>query len=250
LVEVLRAGGLAGVRHGFLGRRGGVSEGVCAGLNVGLGAGDAAGAVAENRRLAVAAVAPGGRLVTAWQVHSARCVVAGDWADDARPEADALVSDRAGVVLGVLTADCTPVLFADVAGGVVGAAHAGWKGAVAGVCEATVDAMVALGAVRGRIVAAIGPTIAQASYEVDDGFRARFLAQDDGNARFFVEGAPGHWQFDLPGYVAGRLLAAGVGGVEDLAMDTYADPERFYSFRRATHRGEASYGRQVALIAP
>ena len=246
---MIRAGGLAGVRHGFLGRRGGVSEGVCAGLNVGLGAGDAAGAVAENRRLAVAAVAPGGRLVTAYQVHSARCVVAGDWADDARPEADALVSDRAGVVLGVLTADCTPVLFADVAAGVVGAAHAGWKGAVAGVCEATVDAMVALGAERGRIVAAIGPTIAQASYEVDDGFRARFLAQDGGNARFFAAGAAGHWQFDLPGYVAGRLAAAGVGAVEDLALDTYADPARFYSFRRATHRGEASYGRQVALIA-
>lgn len=252
-VEVIRADVLAGTRHGFLGRRGGVSQGVVAGLNVGLGAigpaGDSAAAVAENRARAVAAVAAGARLVTAYQVHSARCVVAGDWADDARPEADALVTDRDDIVLGVLTADCTPVLFADRAGGVIGAAHAGWKGAVAGVCEATIDAMVALGADRGRIVAAIGPTIAQPSYEVDAGFRDRFIAQSAENARFFQPGAPGHWQFALPGYVAARLAAAGIGAIEDSALDTYADPDRFFSFRRASHRGEASYGRQVALIA-
>ena len=250
---MIRAGCLSGVAHGFLGRRGGVSAGVVSGLNVGLGAGDDAAAVAENRARAVAAVSPDAtaraRLVTVYQVHSAECVVAGEWDDAARPHADALVSDRPGMLLGILTADCAPVLLADAEAnggrGVVGAAHAGWKGAVAGVTDATVEAMVALGARRARICAAIGPCIAQASYEVDDGFMARFGA---GDARFFGPGAPGHWQFDLEGYVAARLEAAGVGRIERLGLDTYAAPERFFSFRRATHRGEPAYGRQIALI--
>lgn len=248
-VEVVRADLLAGVLHGFLGRRGGVSTGAVAGLNVGLGADDAPEAVRENRARAVAAVAPGARLTTVYQVHSGDCVVAGAWDDAHRPHADALVTDQPGVVLGIVTADCAPILLADAQAGVVGAAHAGWKGAFGGVAEATVEAMVALGASRQRIVAAIGPCIAQASYEVDEGFRARFIAQDETLGRFFAEGREGHWQFALEPYVAHRLALAGVEHVESLARDTYADEEGFFSFRRATHRGEATYGRQFSLIA-
>lgn len=256
-VEVIRAGCLAGLAHGFLGRRGGVSTGLVAGLNVGLGAGDDPGAIAQNRARAVAAVMPDARLVTVYQVHSADCVtLAGDggepWSDDARPHADALVTDRAGLLLGILTADCAPVLLADAAAnggrGVVGAAHAGWKGALAGVTDATVAAMVALGARPERIAAAVGPCIAQVSYEVDDGFAATFRAAGADAGAFFGAGRPGHWQFDLAGYVAHRLKAAGVGTVEALGLDTYGAPDRFFSFRRATHRGEPAYGRQIALI--
>jgi YfiH family protein len=194
-------------------------------------------------------VLPGAPLVACYQVHSADCVtVMAPWGDAERPRADALVTRRRGVLLAVVTADCTPVLFADREAGVIGAAHAGWKGALAGVTDNTIAAMVALGARPERIVAAIGPTIARDSYEVDDAFRARFLAEGAANDRFFAAGRPGHWQFDLPCYVAARLLAAGVGRVEDLRLDTYADPDRFYSFRRATHRGEPAYGRQMSLI--
>ena len=247
-VEVIRAGGLEPVPHGFLGRRGGVSSGVVAGLNVGLGTGDDPSAVAENRARALAAVLPGARLVTVYQHHSSDCVVADAWEDAARPKADALVTDRPGLLLGVVTADCAPVLLADHAAGVVGAAHAGWKGALGGVIANTVAAMERLGARRAAIAAAIGPCIAQASYEVDDGFRARFLAADAENARFFDAGWPGHWQFALEAYVAGRLSAAGIGSITPLGLDTYADAGRFFSFRRATHRDEADYGRQLALI--
>ena len=251
-VDVIRAGGLAGVAHGFLGRRGGVSTGVVSGLNVGLGAGDDPQAIAENRARAVRAVMPDARLVTVYQVHSPDCVVADVWGDEDRPQADALVTDKPGLTLGILTADCAPVLLADREAnggrGVVGAAHAGWKGAVAGVTDNTVAAMVALGAKASRISAAVGPCIAQGSYEVDEGFFARFHAEDAGNARFFAAGKPGHWQFDLAGYVAQRLRAAGVGRVEVLGLDTYDAPDRFFSFRRATHRGEPAYGRQIALI--
>lgn len=260
-VEIIRSACLQGVTHGFLGRRGGVSQGLVAGLNVGLGAigegGDTAETVAENRARAVAAVmgegAPGARLVTCYQVHSADCVVAGDWDDAHRPHADALVSDRPGVVLGILTADCAPVLLADCDAnggrGVVGAAHAGWKGAFGGVCAATVAAMEALGARRERIAAAIGPCIAQASYEVDATFYARIVAQDAGHTRFFAAGKPGHWFFALEAYVADSLHKAGVTQVEALGLDTYADPARFFSYRRATHRGEPVYGREISLIA-
>jgi polyphenol oxidase len=244
-VEVNRAAVLAGVPHGFLGRRGGVSGGVVAGLNVGLGSGDDAADVAENRARAVAAVASGARLVGVYQIHSARCVtVAEPWLDDSRPQADALVTDRPGLLLGIVTADCAPVLLADREAGVIGAAHAGWKGALGGVTDSTIAAMEALGARRSAIIAAIGPCIAQASYEVDDAFASRFAS----DAQFFAAGAPGHWQFDLNGYVAHRLESAGVGQVERLSLDTYAAPDRFYSFRRATHRGEADYGRQISVI--
>ena len=234
---------LAGTHHGFLGRSGGVSQGVVSGLNTGLGSEDDAGAVAENRRRAVAAVMPGAKLVTCYQIHSAKCVVAGDWADEARPQADALVTNQSGVLLGILTADCAPVLFADVKAGVVGAAHAGWKGAFAGVCEATIEAMVDLGARREDIAAAVGPCIAQDSYEVDEAFRAR-LADD----AFFAPGRSGHWQFDLSAYVCARLRAAGLTRVDALGLDTYTEEARFYSFRRATHRAEPAYGRQISLI--
>ncbi|WP_395334192.1 peptidoglycan editing factor PgeF [Novosphingobium sp. BL-8H] len=250
-VEVNRAGVLDDIPHGFLGRRGGVSTGAVAGLNVGLGSGDDPVAIAENRRRAVEAVLPGGRLASVYQVHSADCVTVGDavWGDDVRPHADALVTDRPGAVLGVLTADCAPVLLADREAGVVGAAHAGWKGAVAGVTDRTIAAMISLGAAPSRIVAAVGPCIAATSYEVDEGFHQRFLAQSSDNGRFFAPGRPEHWQFDLEAYVAARLEAAGIAAVERLGLDTYVQPERFYSFRRATHLAEANYGRQFSLIA-
>jgi YfiH family protein len=248
-VEVNRAEVLAGIPHGFLGRRGGVSTGVVAGLNVGLGSGDEEAAITENRARAAIAVLPGAPIVACYQVHSPDCVTVSEpWSDAERPQADALVTARPGILLGIVTADCTPVLFADREAGVIGAAHAGWKGAIGGVTERTIEAMEALGARREAIVAAIGPTIAQPSYEVDEGFRARFLAAEPSNARFFKTGKPGHWQFDLPAFVAARLTSAGVGRVETLGLDTYAAPDRFYSFRRATHRGEPAYGRQMSLI--
>lgn len=250
-VEVLRARALEGVAHGFLGRRGGVSQGVCAGLNVGLGSHDDRTAIAENRRRAVAAVAPDARLVTVHQIHSAEVVQAeAPWPDDARPRADAMVANRQGLALGILTADCAPVLLADAEAGVIGAAHAGWKGALAGVVEATVATMERLGADRTRIAAAIGPCIARKSYEVDDGFFRRFAAADPENERFFTAGERAqHHQFDLEGYVLSRLAAAGLARIEALGEDTYSQPDRFFSFRRATHRGEPDYGRQLSLIA-
>lgn len=249
LVEVIRAPMLAGVAHGFLGRIGGVSTGVHAGLNVGIGSDDDAAAVIENRARAVAAVQPGARLLSPYQVHSADCVtVATPFADDARPHADALVTDRPGLALGIVTADCAPVLLADVQAGVIGAAHAGWKGALGGVTDATIQAMVALGAQRDRMAAAIGPCIARASYEVDAGFADRFAADDPANERFFAEGRAGHFQFDLEAYVAHRIAAAGVTRVAMLGLDTYGDEARFFSFRRATHRGEPGYGRQISII--
>ena len=248
-IDVIRSP-LISVPHGFLGRRGGVSEGVCAGLNVGLGSGDDRAAIAENRRRAVAAVAPGARLVTVHQVHSPTALLAdAPWPDDARPQADAIVTATPGLALGILTADCAPVLLADAGAGVIGAAHAGWKGALGGVIEAVVAQMEKLGADRGRIAAAIGPAIARRSYEVDEAFYRRFAAADPANDRFFTAGRSGHHQFDLEGYVAARLAAAGIGRVEALGLDTYADEERFFSYRRATHRGEPDYGRQVSLIA-
>lgn len=249
-VEVTRARFLKDVPHGFLGRRGGVSKGLCAGLNVGLGSGDEREAIQANRRLAVEAVAPGRRLATLHQVHSPTAIaVTEPYPDGARPHADALATDRPGLALGILTADCTPVLFADPAAGVIGAAHAGWKGAIGGVIAATVATMEALGARRGGIVAAIGPTIARKSYEVDDGFLRRFTGEDPAYERFFSAGRAGHHQFDLEGFVMSRLADAGVSRVEALGLDTYSDADRFFSYRRATHRGEADYGRQISLIA-
>ena len=249
-VEVIRAGCLDALPHGFLGRRGGSSSGELAGLNVGFGSSDDREAIAENRRRAVAALLPRAQLATVHQVHSAEAVIVErPWPQDERPHADAMATDRRGFLIGILTADCAPVLFADEHAGVIGAAHAGWRGAFAGVTDSAIAAMEQLGANRDRIHAAVGPCIGAASYEVDENFPARFLADDPGNARFFSEGIAGKPHFDLPRYVVHRLLAAGIGEVEALYLDTYSDPDRFYSYRRATHRGEADYGRQLSAIA-
>ncbi|MBU3078304.1 peptidoglycan editing factor PgeF [Sphingomonas quercus] len=241
---------LAPLPHGFLGRAGGVSTGIHAGLNVGFGSDDDRAAIVENRRRAVAAVLPGAALVTVHQVHSAEAVaVTAPFPDEARPHADALVTDRPGLLLGILTADCVPILFADRDAGVVGAAHAGWKGAFGGVVAATVAAMAGLGARAERITAAVGPCIGRASYEVDDGFLRRFCMDDAENERFFLDGQrEGHHQFDIEAYVAHRLAEAGVTRAELVGLDTYADEARFFSYRRATHRGEPGYGRQISLI--
>ncbi len=246
-VEIIRAACLGDLPHGFLGRRGGVSSGMLAGLNVGTGSSDDRAAIAENRRRAIAAVLPGAQLATVHQVHSAEAVIVeGAWSQEERPHADAMVTDRPGVLLGILTADCAPVLLADVEAGVVGAAHAGWRGALSGVTDAVIAAMESLGADRANIRAAVGPCIALASYEVDDAFRERFLAADAANERFFTARAKPH--FDLEAYVVDRLRAAGIAEVEPLHLDTYADDKRFFSYRRSTHRGEPDYGRQVSLI--
>ena len=249
-VEVIRAAALEGIPHGFLGRRGGVSTGHCAGLNVGFGSGDDLDLIHENRRRAVAAVAPGARLVTVFQVHSPTALYAeAPWPDDARPHADALVTDRPGLALAVLTADCTPVLLADREARVIGAAHAGWKGALSGVIEATVAAMEERGARRDHIAAAIGPVIARKSYEVDEAFIRRFVEAEPADERFFTPGREGHHQFDLEAFVLARVAEVGIRHAEALGLDTYADAGRFYSYRRATHRGEPNYGRQFSMIA-
>jgi len=248
-VEAIRARALGDVQHGFLGRRGGVSTGILGGLDMGRRGQEPTPELIENRARAIAAVLPGARLLTVHQIHSADVVTVTDTYDDnARPHADAMVTDRSGLALGILTADCAPVLFADVAAGVVGAAHAGWKGALAGVTDATIAAMEQLGARRERIAAAIGPCIARASYEVDDAFARRFGQDDPANERFFAPGKPGHHQFDLEAYVVSRLAAAGLTRIEALGLDTYADAERFFSFRRATHAQEPDYGRQISII--
>ena len=250
MVELLRAASLSDTLHGFAGRRGGVSTGVHAGLNVGLGSEDERDSVLRNRDLARDALLPRGALVTVHQVHSPDVVtVTTPFAIDERPSADAMVTDQPGLILGILTADCVPVLFADASAGIVGAAHAGWKGALGGVTDRTIDAMEALGAARDRITCAIGPCIGRSSYEVTLDFAERFVATDTDNDRFFSAGREGHCQFDIAAYVAARLAGAGVGQVELLDEDTYGQPERFYSYRRACHRGEPDYGRQISMIA-
>jgi YfiH family protein len=240
---------LGGVPHGFFGRHGGVSAGELASLNCGLGSGDDPALIAENRRRVADAVLPGAALAGVYQVHGNRCVTI-DAATDlaARPEADALATRTPGILLGILTADCVPILFADREAGVVGAAHAGWKGAIAGVAEATLAAMESLGARRAHIVAAVGPCIGRASYEVDDSFVGRFLADNPDNEHFFAAGRPGHAMFDIAAYVAARLAAAGVGTVAIGGQDTCAEEEHYYSYRRACLRGENGYGRQLSVI--
>jgi len=220
--EIIRSAVLAAVPHGFL---------------CGIG---------HEGAPDPAIIAAGAQLVTVNQVHSARAIIADRPYAGAPPEADALVTATPGLLLGIVTADCAPVLLADTQAGVVGAAHAGWRGAHGGVLEATVDAMEKLGANAVDICAAIGPTIAQASYEVDQGFRDQFGAEEE---RFFVAGRAGHFQFDLEAFVAHRLRLRGICKVEPLGLDTYTQPSRFHSFRRATHRGEPAYGRQFSLIA-
>ena len=238
---------LPGIAHGFFGRDGGVSTGVYASLNCGPGSRDDAASVAENRARAVAALSPGARLVSLAQIHSARVhVVEKDWDFSARPDGDGMATALPGIMLGVLTADCAPVLFADGAAGVIGAAHAGWKGAVAGVLENTIAAMEKLGAKRARIAAAIGPSISQANYEVGQDLRDRF---DSDDGRFFgPSDRPGHFRFDLPGYVRRRLEKAGLTETADTALCTYPAANGFFSYRRTTHLGEADYGRELSAI--
>ena len=238
---------LPGIAHGFFGREGGVSTGLYASLNCGAGSGDDPAAVIENRDRAGAALAPHARLVTLAQIHSATVhAVETGWDFGTRRQGDGLVTALPNVILGILTADCAPVLFADAEAGVIGAAHAGWKGALAGVLEATIAAMEKLGARSGHIRAAIGPTISQTDYEVGEDLRARFGAED---SRFFAAGRPGHFRFDLPGYVSHRLRHAGVAAIGDLALCTYPAANGFFSYRRATHLGESDYGREISAIA-
>lgn len=244
---VLTSAILGGVPHGFLGRRGGVSQGDFASLNVGLGSGEDPDIIARNRAIARDAVLPDSELVTVYQVHGRTCAIV-DAPLAERPEADALATATPGLLLGILTADCVPVLFADSANGVVGAAHAGWKGALAGVTDATIEAMESLGADRAAIRCAVGPCIARASYEVDADFYARFGAADPANERFFADGKPGHYQFDVEAYVVHRLAAAGITWIEAMGQDTYAREDDYYSYRRSCHRAEPSYGRQISLI--
>ncbi len=248
-VEVIRSSALGSISHGFLGRVGGVSTGIYAGLNCSLGSDDKRGDVLENRRRAEAAIMPGAALARVYQIHSPDVIaVTGPIDQDNPPKADALVTDRPNILLAVQTADCVPVLFADNQARVVGAAHSGWKGAFTGVNESTIAAMEALGARRDRMVCAIGPCIAQKSYEVDAGFFERFADADPANERFFADGKPGHFQFDIEGYVAARLAAAGIKSVECLGEDTYSQPDRFFSYRRSCHRNEPGYGGQMSLI--
>lgn len=247
-LDILTAPTLDGVTHGFFGRRGGASSGIFEGLNCGGGSSDQAAIVALNRdRAADAMGVPPERLLTVHQVHSARAVILDDVPAE-KPKADAIVTATPGLAIAVLTADCQPVLFADREAGVVGAAHAGWRGAVDGVLEATVEAMIEAGARREAIRAVIGPTISQANYEVGQEFFERFHDEDPATARFFVNGADGKYLFDLPGYGLMRLRGAGIAAAEWTRHCTYADPERFYSYRRATHRGEADYGRLLSAI--
>jgi purine-nucleoside/S-methyl-5'-thioadenosine phosphorylase / adenosine deaminase len=243
---------LAHVRHAFFTRAGGVSQGLYASLNGGTGSNDAPDKIAENRaRMAAALGVTPERLLTAYQVHSPDVAVAdAPWTQAARPRADAIVTRTPKLAIGVSTADCGPLLLADSEAGVVGAAHAGWRGALSGVVEATVAAMEQLGAKRARIAAALGPAIRQPNYEVGPEFVARFAADDPANARFFAP-APraGHALFDLAGYIAERAHRAGIDNFEDLGFCTYAEPERFFSYRRMTKMGEPDYGRHINAIA-
>ena len=243
---------LPGIRHGFFTREGGVSEGLYASLNSGLGSGDDFDSVAENRTRALAHLGlAADRLATVYQVHSNRAALAeAPWPAEERPKVDALVTRTAGLALGILTADCVPVLFADREAGVVAAAHAGWRGALDGVLEATLTAMQRLGAGVESTLAAVGPAIEQPSYEVGPEFPAPFLERDPANCDFF-QAAPrnGHFLFDLKGYVARRLARAGISQVESLTADTCADPTRFFSYRRACLHGEQAYGRLLSAIS-
>ena len=242
---------LPGIRHAFFTRQGGVSAGVYASLNGGIGSRDSADRVTDNRtRMAAALGVEPDRLLTAYQIHSPHVVtVEAPWSVETRPRADAVVTRTRALAVGVTTADCGPVLFADPQAGVIGAAHAGWRGALTGVVEATVDAMERLGAERGEVRAVLGPMIRQGNYEVGPDLIARFRAEDSASDGFFRPAArEGHALFDLAGYIAARLQRAGIRQVEDLGLCTYADTDRFFSFRRSTHRAEADYGRHVNAI--
>ena len=240
------------IRHAFFTREGGISEGIYASLNGGIGSRDAPEKVRENRaRMAASLGLAADHLVSCYQIHSPNVIVAETaWTRENAPRADAIVTKVPGLAIGVSTADCGPILFADAQAGVIGAAHAGWKGALTGVIEATVAAMEKLGATRARIAAAIGPLIRQPNYEVGPEFVERFSAGDAASGKFFKPAVrENHAMFDLPGYIRSRIERAEIKSVEDLGLCTYADPARFFSYRRTTHRGEPDYGRHINAIA-
>jgi polyphenol oxidase len=240
------------ISHGFFTRGGGHSSGIFASLNCGLGSGDDPDLVSKNRGIVSRQLnVDAANLVTAWQVHSADVArVTKPWPQDQRPKVDGLVCNTKGIAIGVLTADCAPILFADHTAGVVGACHAGWKGALTGVSRATIDAMEKLGANRSTITAVIGPTISKTNYEVGPEFPTPFIANDSANAKFFTPSTKtGHHMFDLPGYLLRKLQQDGIKTAHNLDLCTYADESRFYSYRRATHRGETDYGRLISAIA-
>jgi hypothetical protein len=242
----------AHIAHGFFGRSGGVSTGIFASLNCGPGSGDDRASVIENRKRALEALGnnANAQLLTLYQIHSATVVtVTQPWETGKGPQADAMVTDTPGLALGILTADCAPVLLADAQAGVIGAAHAGWKGALSGVIDSVLLAMEGLGAQRSHIAAAVGPCISQPDYEVGAEFRDNFQRADESNARWFIPSErPEHFRFDLPGYVESRLRAASVENVVRIDRCTYAEEASFFSYRRATHRGEKDYGRQLSAI--
>lgn len=247
-LNTITSAALAPIRHGFFTRKGGASSGVFAGLNCGNGSSDMAEAVAINRaRVAAAMEVPVSSLITVNQVHSAD-VLAVTGPLPTTPRADALVTRTPGLALAVLSADCQPVLFADAQAGVIGAAHAGWRGALDGVLEATVTAMEDLGARRGSVSAVIGPSISQRAYEVGPEFIESFVDDDPANARFFIAGREGRYLFDLPAFGLHRLRQAGVGHAEWTRHCTYSDPALFYSYRRSVHALEADYGRLISAI--
>jgi YfiH family protein len=251
MIEAPSLSALSGIRHGFFTRAGGVSEGIYTSLNGGIGSRDDPAKVAENRsRMAAALGVAPEQLLTAYQIHSPTAVtVEAPWSRESRPHADAIVTHRRGIAIGVTTADCGPILFADAQAGVIGAAHAGWRGALHGVLEAAITAMEELGAARERIVAALGPMIRQPNYEVGPEFLAQFEAADGANRSFFQPSARArHAQFDLAGYIAARLRRNGIGRIEDVNRCTYGAPDEFFSYRGSTHRGEPDYGRHVNAI--
>ena len=241
---------LDGIVHGFFTREGGHSTGIYASLNCGLGSGDDVALVKQNRALVASSLgARPDHLISGYQEHGTNvAVVTGPMAE--RPHADGLVSNTPGVALGILTADCGPILFADQEARVIGACHAGWKGALAGVYDTTVAAMEGLGAKRSRIVAVLGPTISQAAYEVGPDFPTPFLARDEQHSKFFIPSVKhGHYMFDLQVFLLERMASMGLANVVGLGLCTYADEKRFFSYRRTTHRGEADYGRLISAIA-
>lgn len=241
-----------GITHGFFTREGGFSSGIFAALNCGLGSGDDKDTVRQNRGLVAQAMGIGPEcLLTAYQVHSADAmVVSGPWATEERPRVDALVTNQPGLAVGVLTADCGPLLFADMEARVVAAAHAGWKGALSGITARTLEAMEGLGATRRNVTAIIGPMISKAAYEVGPEFPDRFTDAAPANARYFTASTrPGHSMFDLPAYLEDRLRDEGAGAVVNLSLCTFSDERRFFSYRRTTHRGEKDYGRLISAIA-
>lgn len=239
------------IQHGFFTRQGGVSSGIYASMNCGRGSSDIRDNVEENRnRIAAALGTSSQQLMSLYQVHGAEVItVTQCWQPTALPHADAMVTSMPGIALGILTADCVPVLFVDPEARIIGAAHAGWKGAFAGVLENTIRAMVALGATRTNILAAIGPAIAQPSYEVDNAFFQRFVTNDPSFTRFFIPSIkPEHWMFDVKGFARNRLTHAGIQHINLLENDTYLEEDAFFSFRRTTHRGETDYGRHISAI--